>query len=310
MIGAVIPGLTDREYHGDPAPVPSLSSTLARLILDRSPLHAWTAHPRLNPDWQPTERKVFDIGRAAHRAVLGRGGEYVAIPDELLASNGAISTKEAKAFIEGARAQGLTPLKAAEVDQIQTMAARVEARLQSMGIRFDAGRSELAALAQIDGVWCRAMIDQAPADPRLPLYDLKTCEDASPEAVTASVARYGYDVQAAHYLDVWKEATGETRRFRFVFVEKQPPHEVAVVELHNKPGDEADWFDHARAACADARRIWGECLQSGEWPGYPARVAVIGAPGWHTARMENRAAIRPRAPDAATLNAAAAWQSP
>jgi hypothetical protein len=287
-----------------------LSSTLARLILDRSPLHAWTAHPRLNPDWQPTERKVFDIGRAAHRAVLGRGGEYVAIPDELLASNGAISTKEAKAFIEGARAQGLTPLKAAEVDQIQTMAARVEARLQSMGIRFDAGRSELAALAQIDGVWCRAMIDQAPADPRLPLYDLKTCEDASPEAVTASVARYGYDVQAAHYLDVWKEATGETRRFRFVFVEKQPPHEVAVVELHNKPGDEADWFDHARAACADARRIWGECLQSGEWPGYPARVAVIGAPGWHTARMENRAAIRPRAPDAATLNAAAAWQSP
>jgi hypothetical protein len=310
MIDAGIHALPDHEYHRDPAPEPSLSSTLARLLLNRSPLHAWTAHPRLNPEWEPTERKVFDIGRAAHRAVLGKGGDYVAIPDDMLAANGAASTKEARAFIEDCRSRGLTPLKAAEVDQIETMAASVQQRLRQMGIRFDAERSELAALAQIDGVWCRAMVDQAPADPRLPLYDLKSCEDASPEAVTASVARYGYDLQAAHYLDVWRAATGEKRRFRFVFVEKSPPYEVAVVELHDKPGDEADWFDHARSACADARRIWGECLRSNTWPGYPARVAVIGAPGWHLSRMENRAAIRPQNPNATTLEAAAAWQAP
>ncbi len=37
--------------HRDPAPAPSLSSTLARLLLRRSPAHAWHASPRLNPDW-------------------------------------------------------------------------------------------------------------------------------------------------------------------------------------------------------------------------------------------------------------------
>jgi hypothetical protein len=181
-----------------------------------------------------------------------------------------------------------------------------------MGITFEPHRSELSAIAQIDGVWCRAMFDNAPLNPKQPIYDLKTCEDASPEAVTAAVARYGYDVQAAHYLDAWEAVTGERRKFRLVFVEKSAPFEVSVVELFEKPGDEADWFDHARAAAADARRIWRECLQSGQWPGYPAKVAVIGAPGWHTAKAEARAALRQptESPTKQTVAAAAAWQAP
>ena len=311
MIGAGIHTIPEGEYHADPAPQPSLSSTLARLILDRSPLHAWTAHPRLNPAWEPTERKTFDIGRAAHRAVLGRGGDYVAYPGEYLASNGAASTKEAKAWAEEQRAEGRTPLKADEMDQIGTMAEAVQRQLAAMGIRFTPERSEVVALAEIDGIWCRAMIDQAPADPRLPLYDLKTTTDASPDAVARAVAGYGYDVQAAHYLAVWKAATGEDRKFRFVFVEKEAPFGVSVVELYRKPGDEADWFDHADANARDARRIWGECLTSGQWPGYPARVAVLGAPGWHTAKMEARIADRPAPkPTDETLARVMAWQAP
>lgn len=315
MIRVTKPGvytLPAEVYHADPCPEPSLSSTLARILLSQSPRHAWTACQRLNPAFEPKESATFDIGRAAHRAVLGRGGDYVAYPDEILASNGAASTKEAKAWAEEQRSAGRTPLKAETVDQIGTIADAVRDKLAAMRIALDPDRSELTAAAQIDGMWCRAMIDNAPADARLPLYDLKTCEDASTEAVVASVARYGYDVQAAHYLAVWKAATGEDRRFRFIFVEKSPPHEVAVVELYRKPGDEADWFDHADAAARDARLIWRDCLQSGQWPGYPARVALIGAPGWHTAKMEARAALRPRddKPDAETIAKAAAWQAP
>jgi hypothetical protein len=192
------------------------------------------------------------------------------------------------------------------------MADAVQRRLAAMGIKMDPARSELTALAEVDGVWCRAMVDNAPLDPRLPLYDFKTTTDASPEGVVKAVAAYGYDVQAAFYLDTWRAATGEDRRFRFVFVEKEPPFEVAVVELYRKPGDEADWFDHANALARDARRIWGECLTSGQWPGYPARVAVIGAPGWHTAKMEARAMLKAPSdkPTNETLARASAWQAP
>lgn len=304
--------ISAEKYHSDPCPQPSLSASLAKTLLVQSPLHAWTASPRLNPAFEPKESATFDIGRAAHRTVLGRGGDYVAYPEEILASNGAASTKEAKDWANEQRAEGRTPLKAETVDQIGTIAEAVREKMAAMRITLDPERSELTAVSHIDGIWCRAMIDNAPADARLPLYDLKTCEDASTEAVVASVARYGYDVQAAHYLAVWKAATGEDRRFRFIFVEKSAPHEVSVVELYRKPGDEADWFDHADAAARDARLIWRDCLKSGQWPGYPARVAVIGAPGWHTAKMEARATLRPREdkPDAETIAKAAAWQAP
>lgn len=299
------------DYHRDPAPDPSLSSTLARLLLNRSPLHAWTASPRLNPAWEPVEKKTFDIGRAAHRAVLGRGVDYVAYPAEYLSSNGAASTKDAKAWDEEQRAAGRTPLKADEVDQIGAMADAVRRQIEPMGIRLDHDRSELVALAEVDGVWCRAMFDNAPADPRLPLYDLKSTTDASPETLAKTIATYGYDLQAAHYLAVWKAATGEDRKFRFIFVEKEPPFGVSVAELYRKPGDEADWFDHADALAADARRIWGECLRTGHWPCYPARVAVIGAPGWHTTKQDDRAARAVSSkPTAETIARAAEWQAP
>jgi hypothetical protein len=305
--------VTETEYHADELlPVPTLSSTLARLILAQSPLHAWTAHPRLNPAWQPTEKKTFDIGRAAHRAVLGAGGDYVAYPSELLASNGAASTKEAKSWAEEQRAEGRTPLKADEVDLVGDMADAVRLQLDRMGISLDPARSELSALAEVDGVWCRARFDNVPADPRLPIYDLKSTTDASPEVLASTIASWGYDVQAAHYLAVWKAATGEDRKFRIIFVEKSAPFGVSVAELYRKPGDEADWFDHADALARDARRIWGECLTSGRWPGYPARVAMIGAPGWHLTKMEARAALKaaPEKPSAEAVARASAWQQP
>ena len=35
------------EYHADPCPEPSLSASVARTLIDRSPLHAWMKHPKL-----------------------------------------------------------------------------------------------------------------------------------------------------------------------------------------------------------------------------------------------------------------------
>jgi len=297
------------EYHADPCPEPSLSSSLAKLMLGQSPLHAWTASPRLNPAWEPKESRVFNIGRAAHRAVLGAGGDYVAYPDDVLASNGAASTKAAKEWAEDQKSRGLTVLRSDELEQVESMAARARLRLAQMGISFAPARSEMVAIAQIDGVWCRAMIDNAPADPRAPLYDFKTCEDASPDAVIRSITSYGYDVQAAHYLDVWRAATGEKRKFRFVFQEKSAPHELSVVELHDDPDSESDWMLDARSKAAEARRMWAHCLKSGEWPGYPPMVGIVGAPSYYRAKWAERS-VGATSPSPETIAAATAWQSP
>ncbi|ABN75780.1 PD-(D/E)XK nuclease-like domain-containing protein [Cereibacter sphaeroides] len=298
-------------YHADPAPKPSLSSTLARIIINHSPRHAWTAHPKLNPNWQPTESETFDIGRAAHRAILGRGGEYVAIPEHILASNGAASTKEAKAFIADARALGRTPLKQDKVDGILAMRLILQHRLREMKIELDPACSEIAAIAEIDGTWCRCMVDNAPKDRCLPLYDFKTTMDASPEAIRKSIETYGYDVQMAHYLDVWKAATGEDRDFVFIFQEKEPPHEVGVAKLLNFRHHPADFMEEARDKAHTARQVWGSCVETGNWPGYPPLIIEIGATAFHKGRwMEKAGRVAANKPDKKIVQQAADWQRP
>jgi hypothetical protein len=295
-------------YHADTfALAPSLSSSVARLLISQSPLHAWTAHPRLNPNHEPQDKKTFDIGRAAHTAVLGRGANYIAIPDDLLASNGAASTKAAKDFIEEARSAGLTPLKAAEVDQIAAMRSKIAERLDQLDIRFAPDRSEIVAVADIDGALCRAMVDNAPEAERLPLYDFKTTTDASPDAVMRAVMNYGYDVQAAHYLDTWKAATGEDRLFRFVFQEKTAPFEVSVVELG------PDSLTMARKRIARAREIWRLCLDADSWPGYPTGVHRVELPDWYQSRWLERESQEmdfKNRTGSDVIAAAMRWQSP
>lgn len=326
-IGAGVHQIDASQYHGDPAPEPSLSSTIAKILIKETPLHAWTISPQLNPEWEPINKKTFDIGRAAHRAVLGVGDDYEAIPDELLSSDGGARSKAAKEFMDDCRARGVTPLKSSEVDQIGMIADRVRSRLDMMGIIIDPQRSEVAALSVVDGIWCRCMVDNAPLDPSLPLYDLKTTAGSvHPDALARTVADYGYDVQAAHYLRTWKEATGEDRKFRFIFVEKTPPFEVGVVELYadglSRPANDyasdemltGDWFADAEQKLTRARMQWRACLDSGVWPGYPPRVALIGAPIWHrrnSASAQDFDPILPKSkPSADALAAAAKFQAP
>lgn len=266
--------LTSAEYHADPAPEPSLSATLAKILLSKSPRHAWHASPRLNPDWQPVNKKTFDIGRAAHRAILGCGDDYAAIPDDLLASNGAASTKAAKEWSADCRDAGRTPLKSDECDQIEAMRIVAHARLLEYGIVLDPARSELAAVAQIEGIYCRAMLDNVPEPETRPILDFKTCEDASPEACLKAILNYGYDVQAEHYRAVWKAATGQDRPFVFIFQEKSAPYEVTLIKLSGS-------FEHyAQRRAAKARKIWGECIRSNNWPGYPIGMHEVDPPAW------------------------------
>jgi hypothetical protein len=305
FLGTGLHQIPAERYHSDPMERPSLSSTLARLMVSQSPLHAFTASQRLNPDWKPTDSKIFDFGRAAHRAILGAGGDYTVIPEEVLGSGGAASTKEAKAFIAEAREAGLTPIKAADAEQVEMMAAKCRACLAEMKIEIDPAYSEVAALAEIEGVSVRALIDNAPAGKPW-LLDMKTTVDASPDACVRSVVNYSYDVQVAHYLDTWRAATGESRRFLLAFQEKTPPYEVGVVELDTR--GEAEWMTSAFDKAKEARRLWDECLITGTWPGYPRMIATVGAPLYHTAKWEGRA--KPPAPSASTLHRAADWQRP
>jgi hypothetical protein len=295
------------EYHADPAARPSLNATVGRLLVNASPLHAWTASPRLNPNWQPKVSSTFDVGKAAHQAILGRGEPAVAYPENLLGANGAVSTKAAKDWAESMREAGKVPLKADVVDAIGAMTDRMAAKLAEVDVTLDPANSEVTAIAELDGVLCRCMVDNAPADKAKPLWDVKTTTDASPTAIMRSIMTYGYDFQAAHYLETWKAATGEERNFRFIFQEKEPPYEVCIVELG------FDSLALARKKTARAREIWRNCITSDYWPGYPAGVHQIELPAWfHERWLEQESAAEDyrKRTGHDVLDTARRWQAP
>jgi hypothetical protein len=68
--------ILDHDYHGDPCKVPSLSSSIARILYEETPLHARYWHPRLRPP-KPDEIEKPDrtmaVGSAVHKVMLGKG---------------------------------------------------------------------------------------------------------------------------------------------------------------------------------------------------------------------------------------------
>ena len=68
------------------------------------------------------------------------------------------------------------------------------------------------------------------------ILELKTTGDVRPRGFARTRKRFGYDVQAAHYVDAVRRLTGRAPRFAFIAVELQPPfyawlHELSPADL-------------------------------------------------------------------------------
>jgi hypothetical protein len=292
-------GISPAVYHADPCQSPSLSSSLARKLLRESPAHAFASSPRLDLECVPEVKEAYDLGTAAHTAVLSAGESIRVIAFDDWRS------KDARQQRDEARAEGYTPLLEKDAAKVLEMAAKVKAALRRMGLGevfSDPSRAEAVAIAEVEGAQCRAMADYVGADGWL--YDLKTTTSAHYDAVTRTVESFGYHIQAAHYLDTFRAAGMALKGMRFVFVEKTRPHCVSVVAL-----DEA-FVDIGRSQTAAARRTWRRCLATGEWPDYAhPGIVEISPPIWMASQVEDRShtlhALTPRGKTKPSRDAAA-----
>lgn len=269
----VIDGMDDQTYHGDPVEGGSLSSTGAKALL-RSPAHY---------KWQkenPVTKSTFDLGHAVHSMVLGVGLEIVAIPEEILASNGAASTKEAKEFIANARESGQVPLKADVVAECVALTESVLAHPLARTLLEREGKAEQSLFAQDpeSGVWLRARIDYLSDVPDIgatTIVDLKTAVSADPRDFGRAAAEFGYDIQAEFYMHVLGLARGDKNiDFRFVVVEKSAPYLVSVIEL------DAEYAAIGQVRMRRAIDTFKECVEKNVWPGYPEIDNLVGPPAW------------------------------
>lgn len=261
--------ISARQYHADPCPEPSLSSSISKILCESSPAHARVAHPRLNPGCADDEAEHFDIGTAAH-AILLEGEAAVAVIDAK-----DWRTNAAKDARDAARAAGKIPLLAKIWADVQAMVAATREQLADHADgkhMFLNGAAEQTLIWREEGVWCRARTDWLrPGN----VDDYKTTgASANPEVLSRTLFGNGWDIQAAFYLRGVKVLTGTDAMFRFACQETYAPYALSVVTL----GPDAMLL--AEKKVLYALNLWRESLKKNRWPAYPTRTAYASLPTW------------------------------
>ena len=277
------------EYIRDPAPAPSLSASIAHILLTRSPQHAWYAHPRLNPQWRPETFEAAEIGTIAHALLLEADqSRVVAVHADDW------RTKAAKEQREAIRAAGRLPVLAHKLDAIHAMVAVTRERIDASEVHemlsSDGGTPEQTFLWQDDGVWCRTRPDWVSTDHRL-LVDYKTtAASAEPTSwARGQLLSMGYDLQAALGIRAMLALSEPPRDVSFVFLVQETEHPYAVSLVGLSP----TWQAFAEQRLASARRIWRTCLTTNDWPSYPGRIAWSDPPEYALYQWGERAVNQP-----------------
>jgi len=257
----IYPGITNRDYHADPA----LGSTSLKTLATRTPAHYQhdKAHPKSSD--------AFDFGTAVHSLILEGDESGVGVWNFP-----AWTTKAAREAREESRAAGKIPMLEKDWQQVEAIRDAVMAHPVAREL-FTGHLAEQSVFWDEDGLMLKCRPDAW--QPGL-LIDLKTTLDADPNEFGKTAAKFGYHQSAAHYIDGVKAATGEELPFRFVLVEKTAPYLVSVVELDEEA------VNIGRALNDRAKRIYRECVETNTWPGYPT-AEPVSLPLWAIYKSED-----------------------
>lgn len=261
------PDVPEAEYHADPVPGGSLSSSGARAIL------ACPARFRWEQDNPPASKSTYDIGSAAHKLVLGVGPDICPIDADDW------RTKAAKEARAAAYTAGQIPVLAREHEMVQAMAEALRRHPVASALldpTSGAGEQTLVWQDPRSGVSCRARLDWL--RDFAGIADYKTSVSAAPTAFAKSVARYGYHQQAPFYIDglVALGLGDPDTQFRFIVQEKTPPYLVAVYTL------DAAALRRGRELNHRARLAYQRYMAADEWPGYGDEITELSLPAWAT----------------------------
>ncbi len=284
-------------YHSDDlCAEPTLSSSIAKVLLSATPLHAWIAHSRLNTALAPDGEKKFALGSVTHELLLGKGGGFEMIDAADYRS------KDAKAARDAAIDYGKTPILAHQLADAEDMRDAVIARLREIpetraligadGLLSQGDAEAVIIWRDIGGPLCRAMIDFWGAT-EAEVWDVKTIGvGLSDGAIRRQIENLGYDLSAGFYLrglEALRPELAGRFKWRWIFVEGEEPFEVRVIE----PDGEMLEIGKRKAALAIAK--WHTALTANYWPGYPREITRLAPAQWSLAQLMEREMVDPDA---------------
>lgn len=269
-------------YHACPCETPSLSSGLARTILDQSIAHAWHEHPKLGGA-KSESTAAMTTGSVVHSLMAGEDSDLE------IGTYDNYRSKAAQEWRDGVIASGKTPALERDLDSARLIVAALKEKA-ALGITnspfAEHGRSEVTAVWKEGDAFCRARYDRLVIDPNgyADIWDWKTTTDVSPDAIQRSIIDHGYHIQAAFYLrglaTVLPAYAGRTS-FVFVFVETKAPFAVRRVCL-------GESFLTAGAHLAGvAINEWRSAMASNTFADpFSGQTITMPAPDWYLRKID------------------------
>lgn len=232
------------------------------------------AHGKAYLDGHRKESAAMAFGSAYHLFVL---------EPELFAARYSIIPKmrrAGKAWDEAVENAGGDPeriLFDTDRDELEAMRAALLSESRRRALTATRGRYEVS-LVWIDaetGLPCKARMDKVIESLGV-IVDLKTTSDARPHAFFGDAARYGYDLQAAFYMDGLHAITGKEHDFAFLAQESDAPF-ASMMYTATFGGD---MHQIGRAKYRPLLARVAEAQQTGQWPGYGDEPVEVVIPQW------------------------------
>lgn len=216
-LNGYISGMPDSYYHKTEGFISKSSLS----VLKESPFKFFNQKKRV-----PT--KAMQIGTAIHCAILEPEKfqeQYILMPN--------IKTKASKEYKDLVK----------ENPFIEIITGKDAKNLKGMMSAIDSN-DEAKRLLSLDG-WCEVSGFHTDPETGVKLrhrfdkltkcgigIDLKKTQSVSPEELSKTIYKYGYDMQDSLYSDAYEVISGKPlKAFYFIFIEEEYPHEIAVVSL-------------------------------------------------------------------------------
>ena len=265
-------GLSNADYHA----LTSVSSSQLKTIL-RSPAHFHAAYLSGAHKKEPSASMV--LGSLTHTLFLEPlqfDSEYIVAPAW------DARTKEGKAIRDAfmAAAEGKTVIAQEQHDTARMMARALRGHAINEAMTDGFAEASIFWTDEQTGLACRIRPDYhiAPNDiwPTGLIIDVKTTDDARPDAFARTCITYGYDLSAAMYCAGFMRHYGTTEPplFLLLVVERDAPHAVACYECS------PEMLDKGVEKYRKALDLLTTCRLSGEWPGYDSGIQLLNLPKW------------------------------
>jgi exodeoxyribonuclease VIII len=185
------------------------------------------AHYKYFLENQREDTAAFAFGRAVHAAILTPAAfkrDFAVIPEGIDRRTKA-GKEEYQAFLDASAGKEI--LTAQDAETVKAIVRAFKKNKDAVQLLKGTKREKPLFWTDDNGILCKCRIDAYKTGL---IVDLKTAQDAETETFTKESLRYGYDVQAAHYLDAYQHKESAIRPdWYFIVIEKTEPYAINIL---------------------------------------------------------------------------------